>query len=416
MKLKNKLHRMKHHLGDNKPVQSEKEDKETVPVDHYHNKEIPFAKVWEDLSAESRFLEDQYMIKREVVYPFKHAHGKYKLQELFDVWEKWKNETAFHPLHPNERSPEDLLFFDTETTGLNSGAGNMIFLLGGAQFTKEHVQVSQFFLPGPEAEVALYHHFLTDTASTQNLVTYNGKAFDWPQLKTRHTFVRNEVPKLPAFGHFDLLHAARRLFKHRLSSCKLSVVEKEILQFERIDDTPGYLAPMLYFDFLNEKHPNYIKGVLTHNEWDVLSLITLYIDLSKRVLSNRSCGRETYEIGRWYVQCKEWNKARWCFVKALETTIERREWQEECMFALGFVNKKLNQEKEAVECFLKVLENNSSNSADAAIEIAKFYEHREKNPEKALHFVHKAVKINGNVTPQLNKRMKRLQNKKEIGK
>ncbi|MFB4164204.1 ribonuclease H-like domain-containing protein [Alteribacillus sp. JSM 102045] len=413
MKLKNKLNRMKHHLGSVNHSQSNK--KENInEQDGCQTSDIPYAKEWEKLNASARFLEDQYMVKREVIYPFHHAHGKYRLEELYDVWEEWGKETAFHPLHPENRSPEDLLFFDTETTGLNSGAGNMIFLLGGAQFTSAHVKVSQFFLPGPEAEVALYHHFLRDTASTKNLVTYNGKAFDWPQLKTRHTFVRNEVPKLPPFGHFDLLHAARRLFKHRLSSCKLSVVEKEILQFERIDDTPGYLAPMLYFDFLNEKHPEYIEGVLTHNEWDVLSLITLYIDLSKRVLRNRPFGRETYEIGRWYAQCKEWEKASWCFEKALETIQEESDWQEECLCALGFVYKKLNLETDSMECFIKVVENNGANGAEAAIELAKFYEHRKKDPEKALSFVLEAVKINGYANQEINKRIIRLQQK--IGK
>ena len=52
------------------------------------------------------------------------------------------------------------------------------------------------------------------------MVTYNGKAFDWPQVKTRHTLIREHVPKLPPFGHFDLYHAARRMWKHQSGTLK----------------------------------------------------------------------------------------------------------------------------------------------------------------------------------------------------
>ena len=81
--------------------------------------------------------------------------------------------------------------------------------------------LKQHILSQPGSEVPLYKSFLERIDYT-NMVTYNGKAFDWPQVKTRHTLIREHVPKLPAFGHFDLYHAARRLWKHRLERIKLS--------------------------------------------------------------------------------------------------------------------------------------------------------------------------------------------------
>lgn len=62
----------------------------------------------------------------------------------------------------------------------------------------------------------------------------------------------------------------------------LGTVEKEELSVYRKEDTPGYLAPMLYFHFLKTQDPDLMAGVLHHNEQDVLSLISLYIHLSKR--------------------------------------------------------------------------------------------------------------------------------------
>ncbi len=83
--------------------------------------------------------------------------------------------------------------------------------------------------------------------------------------------LRDRLPKLPDFGHFDLLHGARRLWKHKLERVSLSAVENEELAFKRDEDTPGYLAPMLYFQFLKAEDPALLKGVLSHNEQDVLS-------------------------------------------------------------------------------------------------------------------------------------------------
>lgn len=106
----------------------------------------------------------------------------------------------------------------------------------------------------------MYQSFLSEVDIT-SLVTYNGKAFDWPQVKTRHTLIRDRLPKLPEFGHFDLLHGARRLWKHKMERVSLGSVEKEELGVSRKEDTPGYLAPMLYFHFIKAQEPDLLKGV-----------------------------------------------------------------------------------------------------------------------------------------------------------
>lgn len=175
-----------------------------------------------------------------------------------------------------------------------------MFLLGHARVLGDRIIIRQHVLPHPGAEVALYQSFLSDVDYT-TLVTYNGKAFDWPRLKTRHALVRDMVPKLPAFGHFDLYHAARRLWKDKLDSLRLAEVEKHILQIERDDDVPGFLAPMIYQEFLQTPHPDRIMPVLRHNEQDVLSLIALYIHLSIQLLEAMQISdpREQLAAARW---------------------------------------------------------------------------------------------------------------------
>jgi uncharacterized protein YprB with RNaseH-like and TPR domain len=304
--------------------------------------------------------------------------------------QKWQEHLYSHPLSAKGRNVEELLFFDTETTGLSSGTGNTIFMLGYCQIKSDGVRVKQYFLPGPESEVAFYHRFLTDVGTLGSLVTYNGKAFDWPQVKTRHTFVRDQVPSLPKFGHFDLLHATRRLYKDILPSCKLSVVEKEILHFDRVEDTPSYMVPMLYYDFLHEPDPELVKGIFQHHEWDVLSLMSLYTHLSSLILH---CGqtsllpRERYEVARWYEAIGE-NKIA---IKLYEQIMGvGTDPAEASLFAFA-KGKKREQEWTSAFVGFSKLAHTKCYKYLAAIECSKICEHQFKDFEKAIYYTKLAM-------------------------
>lgn len=348
-------------------------------------RDIPYQEKWEQLQAKPFFFEEEYVMVRETSYPLSYRHGRYSFDLLFDLVERWNQSEGNHPLSTAGTTPSELLFFDTETTGLHGGTGNTIFLLGYARVLADQVVVKQFFLPGPHEEVAFYHGFLNDVNELKNLVTYNGKAFDWPQVKTRHTLLRDLVPQLPSFGHYDLLHGARRLWKDQLPSCRLSIIEQQILDVQRQEDTPGYMAPLLYFDYIKEKDPDIMKGVLHHNEWDVLSLITLYIHLSTLLQErrpNESSVQEMYQIGRWYEQVGDMGRA-------MEFYRSAKEWQP-AQFALAASYKKIKALDEAIQLWEKMAERNSPFLTDIYIELAKGYEHHRKDYERALSYADKA--------------------------
>lgn len=362
---------------------SEKISSDCVSVD---NKTLKTASFWSSINAKPLYLEEQQTIYREVHYPLNYNLGHTKLSELLDVIQLWEKADTNHPLSTNGLNANELIFFDTETTGLGGGTGNTIFLLGYCHFDNTGVKVKQFFLPGPADEAAMYYHFLKDVGELKNLVTYNGKAFDWPQVKTRHTLVRDQVPKLPKFGHYDLLHAARRLWKDLLPSCRLSIVEKEILGIERVNDTPGSLAPLLYFDYLKEKDPKIIEGVLKHNEFDVLSLIVLYIELSKKILnceSGISSMKEKYEVARWYEKVNEPMVATSIYAEVAKSNSSSRD---DALLALGLLLKKEKKLEDAIDCFEEIALNINPTSVKACVELAKIYEHQLKDFEKALKY------------------------------
>ncbi|WP_144474148.1 ribonuclease H-like domain-containing protein [Bacillus pumilus] len=409
MSLKGKLNRMKKHLSHNQPQENRQKTSEGQPQP-VTSENIPFLKEWEALGVSPYHFEDSFCLIREVTYSLDDQHGRYSFAELPKVIEQWNESGIQHSLSAKGYEPHELFFFDTETTGLSGGTGNMIFLLGHARVFSDKVVVKQHLLTNPGNEVALYKSFL-DEVNVESLVTYNGKSFDWPQVKTRHTLLRDQIPALPEFGHFDLLHGSRRLWKHKYERMGLSVVEKEELHVQRENDTPGFLAPMIYFHFLKEQNPKLIEGILTHNELDVLSLISLYIHLSKKILSVDAVKEhnEKYALARWHLAHRDVQEA----TKHLqELTNADFEHADQASYDLSLQYKRQKKWKQAVQIWGELFASSDVHLAlKAGIELAKYKEHREKDTRSALSVTESLLSFSSlsqRETEELEKRKKRL--------
>jgi len=163
-----------------------------------------------------------------------------------------------------------MLILDTETTGLAGGAGTVPFLIGLGLFDGGVLKLEQLFLRNLGAEAPLLHRLGDRLARASVLVTYNGKAFDWPLLRAR--FILNRVPLPASPPHLDLLHCARRVLKPRLPSVRLVEVEAALLDLRREDDLDGAEIPGRYLRYLRGEDPRTLLPVLTHNENDVIAL------------------------------------------------------------------------------------------------------------------------------------------------
>jgi uncharacterized protein len=414
MSLKNKLARLKDHISDsNEVVRPNTEQSNRSKTD------IPYQEKWEEKNVYPYFLDDNYCLIREVKYPLSHRHGLYRFQDFLTAVEIWNTNKVNHPLSSEGKQAEELFFFDTETTGLGGGVGNTIFILGYASISNGELIIRQHILPHPGAEVPLYQSFL-EKVNYKTLITYNGKSFDWPQVKTRHTLVREHVPKLPSFGHFDLYHASRRIWRHKLDRLKLSVVEKEILEVERVGDVPGYLAPMIYFDFVERKDPEGMIGILEHNEIDILSLVTLYTHLTYQLNGYHpsQTREESFEIGRWFNHLGEENEAKQLFSGL---AVGNDQTSDRAKLALAFQYKKDNKWDSALQLFEEVANHSCDQDVNkqACLEAAKILEHKYKNYDLAIRYCQKAMILTNEVhhsqthQNQLIVRLKRLENKRK---
>ena len=114
------------------------------------------------------------------------------------------------PLPPGAAAALALLpsarWFDTETTGLSTGAGTVVFLAGIGRLDGQRLIVRQLLLPDYPHEAALLREVAADLTAAQRMVTYNGRGFDLPLLTARLTVngLFRELAALPE-QHDDLL-------------------------------------------------------------------------------------------------------------------------------------------------------------------------------------------------------------------
>lgn len=201
-----------------------------------------------------------------------HVHGDEPVAALFEAPLEVLNDSQ--PVRP-----WDLLFLDTETTGLAGGTGTLPFVLGLARPEPEGLRVRQYFLTGFQGEAAMLDHARAWLDAAAYLVTFNGKCFDVPLLATRYRLVRLATP-LHGKGHFDLLHPTRAVFADRWPDCRLQTAERRLLGFVRENDLDGHLVPTVWAEFVRLGRVGDLPRVLEHNRWDLVSLVGLLTRLA----------------------------------------------------------------------------------------------------------------------------------------
>jgi uncharacterized protein YprB with RNaseH-like and TPR domain len=164
------------------------------------------------------------------------------------------------------------VFLDTETTGLSSAAGACVFVVG-IGFFEGGFRLEQYVMRSPGEETAMLGAAAARLAGCPRMVTFNGRAFDWPLLMDCWRRAGLQPPTEPP--HLDLLLAARRQWRRRLPSCSLSSLEYHLLKVEREHDVPGHKMPELYWMHQQSGDGRLLRLALEHNATDILSLVTL---------------------------------------------------------------------------------------------------------------------------------------------
>lgn len=305
-------------------------------------------------------------------------------------------------------------FLDTETSGLAGGSGTFAFLIGIGRIMSDGFHVRQFFIRDFSEERSALLAVRNYLEEFETLITYNGRAYDIPLLETRYRLGR-EQPPFERLPHLDLLYGARRLWKLRLERCKLTHLEEKILGFERESDVPGHLIPQLYFDFLRGGSASHLLPVLHHNALDILTLACLtaivpaaFRDCQTESLSNSPIrhGADLAGIARWLAAEDEHEKALALFLAAINAGLPDP-LLFRCVWDVANLEKKLGRAAAALQRFTDLAACRNEFRVPALEELAKYYEHKEKNFALALDFTCEALRYRN--TPSLENRKLRLE-------
>ncbi len=351
----------------------------------------------EALGGEVYLTEKGGFIIRQADYPFGTPYGDYIIEKA----------------QSSEFSDDRFLFVDTETTGL--GAGACAFLIGIAYFTEEGLSLEQIFLRDLDDEEAALDYLISNY-SDMTAVSYNGKSFDIPLLRGR--CVINGIRSAGfAEKHIDLLHLSRRIWKKRLESCRLGSIEEEILKFTREDDVPGSMVPELYKEYLKTGKPDNIVSILEHNENDVVSMSVLLAKIfriEKDPLGELNNIIDVFHLGEAEFNRNQYDKAKECLESVIHTRTDTVTLYTSMKY-LSLIHKQRCEWDKALYYWDR-MDKVGLQAVFPLIELAKYYEHKEKDIGKALGFAEKA-RLNASKLyskdkmSELDARIKRLKSK-----
>lgn len=313
------------------------------------------------------------------------------------------------------------VFLDTETTGLSSGAGTVAFLVGVGWIADGDFVVEQYLMRDYADEPEMLAQLARRLAGFDTAVTFNGRNFDLPLLRTRFTMnrMRDDWREL---DQLDLLYPARRTWKRRIGSCRLACVEEQILGTPRGDDLPGSEVPQRYFEYLKTGETALLDDIVRHNRQDIVTLMTL---LSHLIRLYAAPERETrrqdlLSMGRALERQGELKPARELYrIASIPApagslaSFRGNAVAEEAAWRLYLLARR-NRDADAMREILEQMANRRQCRDRIYVELAKLYEHRMKNPRRALRYAELAAKyVSPKALPELEARRARLQKKIE---
>lgn len=272
-------------------------------------------------------------------------------------------------------------YLDTETTGVSGGSGTYAFLIGVGVWADGGFRVHQFFMRDFCEEGETLDALAAFLKPYDVLVTYNGKTFDAPLLETRFRMTRKPVAH-ESMEHLDLLHAARRLWKLRLQTCRLVELESAIVGYKRVGDIPGMMIPQRYFQYLRSGRIRDMHPVFYHNRMDILTLACLTSIVLAAVGDPASApfadAEDLFGLAGWLTRLGRSEHALEVYARAAMSGGGHSAVADKSRMAMAAIHKRNGDYDRALPLWEGLC------TREALVELAKYYEHRARNFSAAL--------------------------------
>jgi tetratricopeptide (TPR) repeat protein len=215
------------------------------------------------------------------------------------------------------------------------------------------------------------------------------------------------------------------LFRYQFEDRSLKSIESKVLNFHRAEEEiAGYLAPVIYQDFLKTGETQYMDGIFYHNKMDVVSLAAL-ISIVNEVSDGNEHHFSRYDtlhfsLARQFDKNRNYSKAIDYYLKALEQPKLPNSIRVISLLSLANLYKKSDLIDKAMDLWRAAAD---LDSVEAFIEMAKILEHRHKSYFLAFDCCKKALlildnEVNSNkrmlLKEMIEYRMERLKNKGKI--
>ena len=285
---------------------------------------------------------------------------------------------------PENFDPRRILYLDTETTGF-AGAGTVAFLVGVGRLSDEGFTVRQYLMRDYPEEKFLLEKVARELDDADVICTFNGRSFDVPLLRDR--FLMNRMsPACLELPHIDLLHMARRVWKLWLNRCNLGRLEEAVLGVARTDDIPGGEVPQRYFSYLKTGQFDLLRDVIKHNAQDIASLCVLLSHMAwlYEHPEQAAFGEDVFSMGVALERMKHPEEARRCYRLAtgkMKTPGQLR---------LARSYRRAGDRNQAREIWQAMVIRREG-GVEPYIELAKHYEHVEKDIPAALEMTRRAL-------------------------
>jgi uncharacterized protein len=179
------------------------------------------------------------------------------------------------------------------------------------------------------------------------------------------------------------------------------------------------LVPYCYFDYLRSRRAMPLVPIFDHNATDILSLacLTAIVPFAFRTEGGRPMGHglrhgaDLIGLGRWMLQAERREEALNLFQRAVEMGLPD-DLLFRTMWDIAAVEKRLGRVDAALETVTELAGSRNPYRVRALGELAKHYEHRERNYAMALKMTRAALDFED--SPEIRRREQRL--KARIGR
>lgn len=296
---------------------------------------------------------------------------------------------ACRRLCADEPTGDHWVVLDTETTGLESGTGTLVFLVGLVHWTPTRSWRVQLLMPEPAAEASMLDALTDELSDADLLISYNGRSFDVPRLRTRLRIQRRDTDVLER-PHLDLVHPARRFLADHLATRRQIDLETHLLGLPREDDLPGSHAPEVYRCLLADGVDAGLRGVVDHNARDVDRLVDLTAWFARCVDDTVDPGLPAavhLATARWLARRGWWAPAE----ARLRTLLDDPDAGHLARRQLADGLRRQRRFDEAVREWERIVAA-APHDVEAHVECAKLFEHRLRDLDRAHDVVTRALR------------------------